>query len=140
MAAAAAAAAALTAVLGGSTEAAINTDVDQIEARDVVKDFKQSDGPDHFSGEGSGTLQRWIAYKRRLRGAMRRSHVVFRHMFAGLSTNCEIDELKLAQFPSSAKELLLDVLTLTTSGTARSHLIEFENNKTNVFAVVKTPG
>ena len=128
MAAAAAAAAALTAVLGGSTEAAINTDVDQIEARDVVKDFKQSDGPDHFSGEGSGTLQRWIAYKRRLRGAMRRSHVVFRHMFAGLSTNCEIDELKLAQFPSSAKELLLDVLTLTTSGTARSHLIEFENN------------
>ena len=61
-------------------------------------------------------------------GAMRRSHVVFRHMFAGLSTNCEIDELKLAQFPSSAKELLLDVLTLTTSGTARSHLIEFENN------------
>ena len=36
-----AAAAALAAVLNGGTEAAINAEVDQIEARDVVKDFKQ---------------------------------------------------------------------------------------------------
>ena len=77
------AAAALTAVLAGRTEAEINAEIDQIEARDIVKDFKQSDGADHFSGEGSGNLQKWIKYKRRLRGAMRRANAVFKHMFLG---------------------------------------------------------
>ena len=121
------AAAALTAVLAGRTEAEINAEIDQIEARDIVKDFKQSDGADHFSGEGSGNLQKWIKYKRRLRGAMRRANAVFKHMFLGTGANCEIDELKLQALPSSAKELLLDVMTSTLCGTAHGYLIDFEN-------------
>ena len=109
-------------MLAGQTSAELENDINQLEASSIVKDFRKSAGPDHLSGKASekGSLMtNWITYKKRLKGALRRSNVVYKFCFTA-STNCEVSVDHVNAIPAghAMRELLYDVISLTTSDIA----------------------
>ena len=99
--AAAALAAALGEIRNGQTMDALGNDINQIEAKDVVKDFRQSAGPDHISGKGSdkeGVMHSWITYKKRLKGALRRANFSYKFFFTD-SQNMDLSTVHLDCIP-----------------------------------------
>ena len=118
----AAAAAALLQIRNGQTMDELENNINQCVAKDVVKDFRQSSGPDHLSGKGSekdGVMNNWIKYKKRLKGALRRANFSYTFLFTE-SQNVDLSITHLDVIPPghSMNTLLFDVLELTTSDTA----------------------
>ena len=120
---AAAIAAALAQMLAGDTEADVEAELHQLEAKELVKDFTKSDGPTHYSGEGEDRLKRWIDYKERLLGSLRRGHRCLKYLFRG--ENCNVSKAHNAVFDAhlqSGREIIFEVLEMTLSGPAKGCL------------------
>ena len=125
------AAAALALILNGQTVAEFNNDINQLEAKDVVKDFKSTDGPTHFSGSSKGaksndTRVQYVEYKRRLKGALRRANAGYRYLFSD-SQNCELSIAHVDALPTGiSREFLYDILSMTCAKTALGIVIKHE--------------
>ena len=134
-----AAAAALTQIRNGQTMEELDNDINQCVAKDVVKDFRQTAGPDHLSGKGSekdGVMNNWIKYKKRLKGALRRANFSFLFIFTeSQNVDLSVTHLDVIPLGHAMNTLLYDVLEMTTSDTALGIVGKFGGTTNGVGAL-----
>ena len=135
----AAAAAALLQIRNGQTMEELDNDINQCVAKDVVKDFRQTAGPDHLSGKGSekdGVMNNWIKYKKRLKGALRRANFSFSFIFTeSQNVDLSVTHLDVIPLGHAMNILLYDVLEMTTSDTALGIVGKFGGTTNGVGAL-----